>query len=463
MQETHTFEKKDWAAKLMAIAVVVFMVSSTLVLFAPEASARTGSDDYGYEFKDSNEADGPTYSWVEIIPALGGSGTTLLSSSTDGGQGQFDLPFTFEFYENEYTTWGNGGDNGYVTLGAVVSNQWTSYHIPANQLGVALVGGWFDGGFCRSSNPNAGVYYDTVGTEPNRQFVVTYQDQGAWYPSVYQCPGAAAANALTWQIIIHEGSGEITMQYKDTDGGYSSDNEWLTAGVQGKPGGTLTGLEYVYRRSPSAIQPNTAVLYSPPPPLRNDIRLASSTIPDPVSLATDNVFGAEVTNYGVNCDTAGSCTPIAETSIDVSASVFEIQETTTSYDFDDGDGGGFTSSSIQGTDSWTTSANDGVGNYNYGDDGAPDDGAWSSGRKSLAMGGMFNDAEKIHYDGTDILIANRAANEVIKISTSTHAKSTVLGPDATYLRNVLDITEDGTSYYTLSRLANLYSYTTYIC
>jgi len=463
MQETHTLEKKDWAAKLMAIAVVVFMVSSTLVLFTPDASARTGSDDYGYTFKDSNEADGPTYSWIEIIPALGGSGTTLLSSSTDGGQGQFDLPFSFDFYENTYTTWGNGGDNGYVTLGAVVSNQWTSYHIPANQLGVALVGGWFDGGFCRSSNPNAGVYYDTLGTEPNRQFVVTYQDQGAWYPSVYQCPGAAAANALTWQIIIHEGSGEITMQYKDTDGGYSSDNEWLTAGVQGKPGGTLTGLEYVYRRSPSAIQPNTAVLYAPPPPLRNDIRLTSSLIPDPVSLATDNVFGAEVTNYGVNCDTAGSCDPIAETTVDVSASVFEVQETTTSYDFDGGDGGGFTSGSYQGTDSWTTNANDGVGNYNYGDEGAPDDGAWSSGRKSLSLGGMFSDSEKIHYDGTDILVANRAANEVIKISTSTHAKSTVLGPDTTYLRNVLDVTEDGSHYYTLSRLANLNSYTTYIC
>ena len=55
------------------------------------------------------------------------------------------------------------------------------------------------------------------------------------------------------------------------------------------------------------------------------------------------------------------------------------------------------------------------------------------------------------------------SNEVIKISTSTHAKTTVLGPDTTYLRNVLDVTEDGSHYYTLSRLANLNSYTTYIC
>ncbi len=462
MQEIHNLEKKNWAAKLMAIAVVVFMVSSTLVLFAPEASARTGSDDYGYTFKDSAESDGPTYSWVEIIPAFGGSGTTLLSSSTDGGQGPFDLPFTFEFYENEYTTWGNGGDNGYVTLGAVVANQWVSYHIPATQLGVALVGGWFDGGFCRSSNINAGVYYDTLGTEPNRQFVVTYQDQGAWYPSVYQCPGAAAANALTWQIIMHEGTNEVTMQYKDTDGGYSSDNEQLTNGVQGKPAGTLTGLEYVYRRSPAAITDETAITFTAPPPLRNDLRLTASTIPDPISLASDNVFGAEVTNKGVNCDPAASCTPLAEETIDVSASVFSIQETTTSYSFDDNDGG-FTPMTIQGAEQWTNSANDGKGDHNYGDDGSPDDLAWSSGRKSTTLGGMFTDAEKMHYDGTDILIANRANNEVIKLSTSTHAASTILGPDTTYLRNVLDVTDDGTSYYTLSRAASLYSATTYIC
>ena len=148
MQQTHTLDKKDWAAKLMAIAVVVFMVSSTtLVLLSPEASARTGEDTFGYTFKDSAESDGPTYSWIEIIPALGGSGTNIVSSSTDGGQGQFDLPFTFEYYENEYTTWGNGGDNGYITFGSVVSKQGVSDCIPATQLGVAVIGGWFDGGF----------------------------------------------------------------------------------------------------------------------------------------------------------------------------------------------------------------------------------------------------------------------------------------------------------------------------
>ena len=69
MQKTHNVSKKNWAAKLMAIVVVVSMVASTLVLFAPEASARTGSDSFGYTFKDSAESDGPVFDdeWIELV------------------------------------------------------------------------------------------------------------------------------------------------------------------------------------------------------------------------------------------------------------------------------------------------------------------------------------------------------------------------------------------------------------
>jgi hypothetical protein len=76
---------------------------------------------------------------------------------------------------------------------------------------------------------------------------------------------------------------------------------------------------------------------------------------------------------------------------------------------------------------------------------------------------MFSDSEKIHYDGTDILIANRMANEVIKLSTSDDSVSTIIGPDATNLANVLDVTDDGENYYTLARTSNLYNYATNVC
>ena len=466
MQETHTLEKKDWAAKLLAIAVVVFMVSSTVVLFAPEASARTGTGSYGYTFKDNLESGGPDYStdWIDTVVT---EGTNILSYSSDAAQGTFNLPFDFEYYENTYSTWGNGGDNGYITFGGVISNAWTPYNIPATQIGSAAVaGGWFDGGFCRASNPDAGVYHQTIGTSPNQIFVVHYEDQGAWYPSVYTCPGVQAADALTWQIQIHESTMEVKTLYKDVQGGYSSDNEWMTVGIQGSPGGSLMGLEYSYRQSPDVPQ-YTAVTFSGPAPPVNDLRLTQSTIPDPVSLADQNLFGAEVTNKGVNCDRSvdSECmTP--ETNIDVTASVFSIEETETLYTFDDGDEG-FTSGSYQGMNKWTRNLNDGAGNYNYGDDGTTDgsDGAWSSGRKSSAAGGMFSDSEKIHYDGTNILIANKFKSEVLELdlSVTPETVSTIIGPDATNLMNVLDVTSDADYYYTLSRTSNLASYATRVC
>ena len=96
------------------------------------------------------------------------------------------------------------------------------------------------------------------------------------------------------------------MNYKDTNGGYSSDNEYMTAGIQGVPGGTLTGLQYAYRNNPTWSD-EKSVLYAPPPPARNDLRLKSTAVPDPMSLADDNILGATVSNYGVNCDTAGQC------------------------------------------------------------------------------------------------------------------------------------------------------------
>ena len=102
-----------------------------------------------------------------------------------------------------------------------------------------------------------------------------------------------------------------------------------------------------------------------------------------------------------------------------SSTVAAIKEEVSDYTFDDrSNAEGFTHSSIQGADGWTQALNDGKGNHNEGDEGTGD-GAWSSGRKSASLGGMFNDNQKIHYDGTNILIADKGSDSVTKLSTST--------------------------------------------
>ena len=278
MQETYKIEKKNWAAKLMAIVVVVTMVTSTFVLFAPEASARTGEEtDVGYTFVDNRDGDpgAPTYDWKELVTALGGSATStlLLSTTTDGAQPMTDIGFTFEMFGREYTEWSASGDNGFISLGAQASSMWTPYHIPYASAGTAIFGGWFDGGFCRSKAPHAGVYYDLQGTEGSREFIVQYQDQVHWYPSVTGCGAPGGTDGLTWQIILYEGSNNIKIQWKDANGGYGSDDEWLTSGIQGKTDDGVLGLEYIYRGDPNEPDDEDAVLFTPPPPLQNDLKL----------------------------------------------------------------------------------------------------------------------------------------------------------------------------------------------
>jgi hypothetical protein len=296
------------------------------------------------------------------------------------------------------------------------------------------------------------------------------QDQVYWSArdgTSYCNSGSAwATNTLTWQIILNEGSNSVLIQYKDATGGSFYDNEYLTAGIQGALDGAQYGLQYKYRSSPSStIADETAVLFTAPPPKRNDLKLASTTIPEPMSLAEDNILGATVTNNGVNCDTAGSCTPVPETDVDVTANIFSVQETATEYDFNDrSDAQGWTHAGIDGaTSKWTQNLNDGAGNYNYGSEGT-DDGSWSSGRKSTTFSGLFNDQQRIHYDGEDILVADKGSNSIKMIDTSnSNSVSTILGPDLTNLRNVLDITSDEDYYYTLARSSSTYSAATRIC
>ena len=144
-----------------------------------------------------------------------------------------------------------------------------------------------------------------------------------------------------------------------------------------------------------------------------------------MSLADDNILGATVSNYGVNCDTAGQCTPVSEDNIEVKASVFSVKESVSTFAFDGEDSDSFTPMTIQGQNKWTAAVDDGKGDHNYGDEGS-DDGSWSSGRKSTTLGGMFTDQQKIHYDGTNILIADKGSDSVLKLDISTNTVTTVI-------------------------------------
>ena len=76
---------------------------------------------------------------------------------------------------------------------------------------------------------------------------------------------------------------------------------------------------------------------------------------------------------------------------------------------------------------------------------------------------MFSDQQKIHYDGTNILIADKGSDSILKLDISTNTVTTVIAASSTYLNDVIDVTDDGTYYYTLARTSGTYSSTTKVC
>jgi hypothetical protein len=129
-------------------------------------------------------------------------GTALNQSDDDCDY--VPLGFSFDFYGVTYTdVWVNS--NGNITFNGC-NTDWSGPTIPKDPL--AIIGtlyGDFDPGV------NGDVYYNTLGTAPNRKFVVTWEV----VPEYAETPGLN-----TFQVQLFEGSNEILFGYNGltTDG-----------------------------------------------------------------------------------------------------------------------------------------------------------------------------------------------------------------------------------------------------
>lgn len=94
-----------------------------------------GPDRYGYyafDNVDVNYSDCPTYNWVEIDPAYGGSGTEIVLGDEGDYQDKsrtVNLPFTFQFYGtpfNEVTVC----SNGWIAMGQTYLTEYRNWSIP---------------------------------------------------------------------------------------------------------------------------------------------------------------------------------------------------------------------------------------------------------------------------------------------------------------------------------------------
>ncbi len=155
-----------------------------------------GPDDYGYIFKDETDSGGPTYNWIDTV------GATSLGITGDDTFTVVALPFTFSFYgmSFDYCYPSTNGQMGLSTgIKAYSNSALPTTNLPANHLCP-----YWDDLYVDTS---ANILYKTVGTAPNRQFVVIW-DSVRTLGSSYR---------LVFEAILGESDNSITYQYRYLD------------------------------------------------------------------------------------------------------------------------------------------------------------------------------------------------------------------------------------------------------
>ncbi|MDD2229314.1 MAG: C25 family peptidase C-terminal domain-containing protein [Candidatus Cloacimonetes bacterium] len=232
-----------------------------------------GPDAYGYliyDVGDTGYEDCPSYSWMGIAPAEGGSGTLLAisdvyNSNDEGDQVGADalevvnLPFAFSFYGVQYNTI-TVCSNGFIALGETGNAEFRNFRIPGAMGPNPMIAGFWDD-LATSDTGKVYSYYDSA----NHRFIVE------WYRMLN---GFNGTSEETFQIILYDhlnsststGDGTILMQYNtfnnvDVQSGNEHGN-YCTIGIEDHTG--TRGLEYTFNNiypTAAASLSNSKALY----------------------------------------------------------------------------------------------------------------------------------------------------------------------------------------------------------
>ena len=210
---------------------------------SPNASinARSTPDTYGYAYADSASTGGPTYNFETLGSPI------ALSLTDDSLSGLLSLGFDFNFYGTTYTGL-YVSSNGFLSFTGDTNGCCSGVAIPTAGVPDGYIAGWWNDLY----PPGGGsVRYQTVGTAPNRRFIVEFN-------SVPHCCGTS--NPTSMQFKLFEGSNNIEVHYAAAP--VAPNAAAHTAGLEA-PGGTL-GLQYQFTTA-ALVTPLAVRYYAPTP------------------------------------------------------------------------------------------------------------------------------------------------------------------------------------------------------
>ena len=325
-------------------------------------------DFFGYTCMTSAQPGGPVYDWIEIKH----SGTKILSNNDDSLK-TISPGFTFNFYGEDYDEF-TIANNGLIFVGTPSSKYIN------DPIGVSTPHGfispyWDD--LITYHNPGA-VYYETIGTAPNRILVVEWynNDHYRW-----------SSSDVTFEALIYENDNAIKYQYQDlsfgrvirsVDPGSEYDNgASATIGIEHTNG---VGLQYSFNEP--VIDTPFSILFSLSNinPIAKSITLDETLSPSDLmssptsaksitldeTLTSFDVVSGIIAPIIITSGIIGSTTPTIIGTADVYSTI-TIFESTTVLGLTSADGDGnwsFTPSSelSEGTHIITATATDAFGN-----------------------------------------------------------------------------------------------------
>ncbi|MFC1890662.1 carboxypeptidase regulatory-like domain-containing protein, partial [Thermodesulfobacteriota bacterium] len=170
-----------------------------------------GSDEFGYEWTDSDEPYGPAYEWIDIWT----TGTRITGLGDDNNVGPFEIGFDFPFYGQNWTSFRLCA-NGWISF----TSGSTSYdNIPLPSTGAPMnmiAPFWDDLNFYYGGS----VYYSSNGIDT---LVIAYYDVPHY--------GIGGGGPYTFEIIL-KATGEILFQYQSL----VEPTDSATVGIQNEDG-----------------------------------------------------------------------------------------------------------------------------------------------------------------------------------------------------------------------------------
>jgi len=184
-----------------------------------------GPDPFGYTYQDSRSADGPVYEWIDAT-----DGTAL--NLGDDEEVNVTLPFPFTFYGTSSTAIRVGNNGGLLFNATSGDLGVTNGDLGTTTSNNLIVPFWDD-----IDSDTGNVYYTTVGTAPNRMFVIEW----------YNRPHYSNVGNATFELILYEGTNNIKFQYQDVVFGDTNYDYGASATV-GIRGSGSNYLQYSYNQ-----------------------------------------------------------------------------------------------------------------------------------------------------------------------------------------------------------------------